>query len=72
MTNHYLTQSSSSDWTLHENYFDFQLNSVVLRCIPLYSVVLFCTSYCVLGTDPTENAVCCCQECVFIYPLSAN
>jgi hypothetical protein len=25
-TNHYLTLSSSSDWTLHGNYSDFQLN----------------------------------------------
>jgi hypothetical protein len=41
-TNHYLTHSSSYYWTLHWNYSDFQLNSVVL---PFYSVVLlqFCS-----------------------------
>jgi hypothetical protein len=31
------TLSSSSDWTLHWNYSDFQLNSVVLPCTPWYS-----------------------------------
>jgi hypothetical protein len=31
------TLSFSSDWTLHGNSSDFQLNSVVLRCTSLYS-----------------------------------
>jgi hypothetical protein len=33
-TNHSDILSSYSDWTLHRNYTDFQLNYLVLRCTP--------------------------------------
>jgi hypothetical protein len=37
--------SSSSDWTLHWNYSDFQLNWITpLCCTPSYSLILVCTS----------------------------
>jgi hypothetical protein len=37
-TNHYLTVSSSSDWTLHWNYSDFQLNCQLLLA-PRYTCI---------------------------------
>jgi hypothetical protein len=66
--------SSSSDWTLHRNYSNFQLNwTDLLRCTPLYS---FNSSGCALlyflGTDPTENAVLYFHKCMFIGPLPSN
>jgi hypothetical protein len=48
-TNHYLTHSSTSDWTLHWNYSDFQwtpLYSAVLLCTP--SILIWTTTDCVL------------------------
>jgi hypothetical protein len=64
---------SSSDWTLHWNYFDFQLNSTpLLRCTLSYSDVFLQFSCNSSGTGPTENSVFCCHECVFIGPLPSN
>jgi hypothetical protein len=61
------TLSSSSDWTLHCDYSDFQLNSVVLPQFS-FSFLHISLSHSVLlqllGTGPTENTVFCCQECV--------
>jgi hypothetical protein len=42
--------------------------SVVLLCIPSRWLCLLITP----RTDPTENTVFCCQECVFIGPLPNN
>jgi hypothetical protein len=66
--------TSSSDWTLHGNYSDFQLNwAPLLRCTPSYSFNSpGCALLYFLGTDPTENAVFCCQKWVFIGPLPSN
>jgi hypothetical protein len=47
----------------------------ILSTTPLYSVVHLQFSWPLLyflGTEPTENAVSCCQECVFIGPLPSN
>jgi hypothetical protein len=69
--NHYLTLSSSSDWTLPWNYSDFQLHSVVL--LPFWSELrLTMLSYNSSARTLTENTVFCCQEYVFIGPLPSN
>jgi hypothetical protein len=59
-TNHYLTLSPSSDWTLHWNYSDFQLNwTTLLRCAPSYSFVSQSQSY--VMTDCQSASLSWCQ-----------
>jgi hypothetical protein len=65
--------SSSSDWTLHWNYSDFQLNwTPLLLVLPLTPPYSFLCLLIIPRHGPPENTVFCCQECVFISPLPSN
>jgi hypothetical protein len=72
------TLSSSSDWTIHGSYFDFQLNwTPLLRCTPSYSfVVLLQFSWlCPLiipGHGPHGKHRFLPLKCVFFGPLPSN
>jgi hypothetical protein len=86
LLNPYPTGCNSSQITTWHTVIFFRLDTprelFWLPTIPLYSLVHLCTLYssnssdCALlkflGSDPTENIIFCCQECMFIGPLPSN
>jgi hypothetical protein len=64
------TLSSSSDWALHWNYSDFQLNSFVLLCTPS---VLLCPLYNSSARTPRKTRLSVVKNaCLFVRYLAMD